>query len=160
MIPISKDQLLYHKIDGVTYSLLPPIGSLEIKLRSGYLDDDDDDLGNAKKFYPEAVKQLDKEYKGKRKPKKAEWTKLIQERLTKLLTEKNMDPNGLKKSVINEFNKNNNLINDILVGWKSKKDIPEFPKKDPASFLVMPIKNKLINWYWEQYALEEDELKN
>lgn len=156
MIPISKDQKLKFEFDGVIYSFNPPIGELEIELQ-GYLSkDDSSNVKIAKGLYPEAVKQLENEYKGKRKPQKKQWTKLIETRLAELMGESGVDDSDVQDG-IDETNK---IIDLVLCGWESEKEIPAFPENNPSQYLTSPLKNKLMSWFWEQYTATEEELKN
>lgn len=157
MIPISKDQKLKCEIDGVTYSFHPPVGDLEIKLQEYLSKDDGSNITKAKALYPEAIKQLEKEYKGKKKPPKVQFNKLIEGKLTELMEESGISETDVQDGI----DEANNLVDLVLCGWVSKiEGVPEFPVEKPSQYLTTPLKNKLMSWYWTQYTTTEDELKN
>ena len=155
MIPLSKDQKLKHTIDGVTYSFHPPIDEIEVKLQE-YLNRDDSDLKASKALLPEARKQLEKEYKGRKIPKKEEWNEIIGARIIEL-----MERDGIKeKSIESSIKESTDMLAVILCGWGGRDDIPEFNKEAPCQGLTLIIKQRLFNWYLTQYTTTEDELKN
>ena len=146
MIPISRDQKITKKIDGVVYTFLPPVGDLEIDIIfSAQLTGDvfDQDLG---KYYDEAVKILKKN--GKRKPTEEQIKKQIMTMLPKENTGKRQ-----AKDI-------DNLINKTCVGWASDKELPEFKEGDCAADMGFSLKRELYEWYWEQINLGEAEAKN
>lgn len=156
MIPMCKDQKIKYTIDGVTYLFHPPVGDLEIKLQEYLNKDNGADIKKAKSLYPEAVRILEKEYKGKRKPTKKKWNELIEEKLTSL-----MEAEDVKTADVEDgINDSKKIINMVLCGWQSKLSIPQFNAENPCESLTMPLIAKLMSWYWEQYSTTEDELKN
>ena len=68
MIPISKDERLSTEVSGITYFFLPPVGATERFLLT-HTKDDAINISAMKVANDTVVKQLEKEYKGKRKPK-------------------------------------------------------------------------------------------
>lgn len=148
MIPISRDQKIKNSIDGVIYSFHPPVGDLEIDLISTFDAESDIDL---KPYYKKAAAELEREYKGKRKPKKERWEKLIVDRIKSYTNTTDNMKNQLKSM--------NTILNMGLCGWVSKKKIPAFPKENPADLLPIELKRRLFEWYWGQFNLDEDEVK-
>ena len=156
MIPLSKDQKLKHTIDGVTYKFHPPIGEIEEQLISATTDSDNEIFALTKSLYPKAEKELEAEYKGKRKPKKEAWNKLVEARILKLLPE-----DAVKADDKSAFKQNKSQIDLILCGWESKLEIPDYPTEGkPSDFLPLPLISKLVGWYNNQYSLTQEELKN
>lgn len=156
MIPISKDQKLKYEIDGVVYLFNPPIGELEIKLQEYLNNDDSSNIKRAKGLYPEAVKLLEKEYKGKKKPPKIPFNKLIEGKLVQLMEESGVSDSDVESGI----NDSKSIIDLVVCGWESKKEIPKFPEDKPSQYLTAPLMNKLMSWYWNQYTTTGDELKN
>ena len=77
-------------------------------------------------------------------------TGLLEERTKKYLP----SSGGLDVSVISD------TVDKILVGWEGLKDI-EFPDDGkPSLNLPMALQSEMYTWYWEQYNLSEDEVKN
>lgn len=148
MIPISKDQKLKKAIDGVTYFFHPPVGDMEMKLISAFPEDE----YNLSPNYNKAVEELEKEYKGKRRPKKMKWEGLIKDRIMSYV-----DNSEFIKKNIDHMD---NVINMALCDWKSKNpDCPVFPKDKPSLMLPMELKRVLFEWYWDQFNIGSDELK-
>ena len=149
MIPISRDFRLKKEMDGVTYVFLPPVGDVEVELvsqtRTG-----EPSKAELSVAYKKAVDELEKEYNGKRHPQKKKWEALIAERA------KNYIPDDDEREKIKSIN---DCINLVLVGWEGK-DLPEFPEDNPASMLTLNTKGDLYEWYWNQYPLTLDDLKN
>jgi len=157
MIPISREQKLKHTIDGVTYSFHPPVGDMEIQLQEYLNKDSGSNIKRAKGLYPKAVEELEKEYKGKKKPPKGKWNKLIEARLTKLMEDSGVSDDDVQAGI----DEANNIIDLVLCGWESKiPEVPKFPEGNPSQYLTTPLKNKLMSWYWENYTTTEEELKN
>ena len=154
MIPISKDQKLHHTEDGVKYSFHPPIGETEDFIIEWGSGEDRELFNKSKAIYPMAAEQLEKEFKGRRKPKKEEWTKLIEKRTMKIILENVSDEED------DTVERNKKLIDKILFAWESKKNIPAFPKDNkPSKFLPAPLIALLIKWYMGNYSLNVDEVK-
>jgi len=149
MIPISRDQKLRHIIDGVTYLFIPPVGDKELELISAFKADDI----NLSPHYEKAVKELEAEYKGKRKPKKASWEGLIKDRIMSYLD----DEEKVKKDIKSI----DTIINMALVDWESKNpECPPFPKNGkPTDYMCFDLKSSLFEWYWDQFNLGKNELK-
>jgi len=152
MIPISRDQKLTKEIDGVTYFFLPPVGDLEITIVKTF--EKPIDMGEMKGGYDSIVKELEKEYKGKKKPPKKEWEKLIEERLIKIVSK--------PSSVVDDLKSINELLDIALCDWKSdNKEVPDFPKDGkPSMMLMSALKKELYSWYLDHFNLTGDEAKN
>jgi hypothetical protein len=148
MIPVSRDQLIKREVDDVLYSFLPPVGDVEMDVLNSQ-----EDVIDVKPHYAKAESELEAEYKGKRKPKKDQWQKLIKDRIMTYIDESESKGNNLKKI--------DSLINITLMKWESEKhDLPEFKKGDCAGDMPSGLKIDLYNWYWDQFNLPGDELKN
>ena len=146
MIPISRDVRLKKKLDGVTYSFLPPVGDIEIELLNSTPQIMDD--SELKIAYDKVSAEMEKEYKGKRKPVKKKWEEMISERIKNNVPKENID---------RTIKIMRDTINMVLVSWDAKA---KFPKGEPSTCLTMDMVRELYEWYWEQYPLKLDELKN
>lgn len=157
MIPITKTKKLEKEYSGVTYIFHPPVGEFEDAIInfSNQGEEDRKLFNKTKALYPMATEQLEKEYKGKRKPKKDEFTKLIEKRVMKLVLE------NVEDDEENTVQKNRDFIDVILFDWKSENtEVPKFPKNGkPSELLPAPLVAFLIKWYMGEYTLTEDELK-
>jgi len=155
MIPLSKDQKLKYELDGVTYLFHPPIDEIEIELQN-HLSTGNSNIKAVKALVPVAEKNLEKQFKGKRKPKKNEWNDLLEAEANRLMLEKGIDETSIDK----EIEEKRKFISTILSGWESELSIPKFNKDGPCDGLTMPLMNKLYTWYLEQYTLTGEEVKN
>ncbi len=146
MLPISRDTRIPKSFYGVEYSFLPAVGDVETFLMSSIKEDYT--IEQLRESYNSALVDLEKEYKGKRKPQKKQWEALLVERQRKYLPD-----NG------NDIKMVNDTIDKILVGWDIK-DI-EFPDDGrPSNMLKLALKTEMYTWYWGEFNLSEDEAKN
>jgi len=149
MIPISYNQKLKKTVDGVNYYFHPPVGEMEISL----IYSQSDETKDIPQDYNKALKALEKEYKGKRRPKKDKWEELIKNKIISFISNEEAMHRHIAKIDI--------LINMSLCNWTStNKNVPKFPLKEPAKCLPIELKRILYEWYWEQFNLSQDELKN
>lgn len=149
MIPISRDFRLKKEFDGITYMFLPPVGDVEIELVTS-VKETIPDKATLSKAYKEAEDVLEKEYKGMKHPTKKKWERLVTEKMHEYLPQDNE-----KDKICNI----RDCINLVLVGWEGN-GVPEFPESKPASMLTLDLMGRMYEWYWEQYPLKLDELKN
>jgi hypothetical protein len=152
MIPISREQKLTKEIDGVTYFFLPPVGDLEIQIVRTF--EKPVDMAEMKIGYDEIAKEIEKEYKGKKKPKQKELNKIIEERLLKRVQKPSSIEDDLKSI--------NKLLDLTLCNWESdNKEVPPFPKdKKPSEMLMSALKKELYSWYLDHFNLTDEEAKN
>ena len=152
MIPISRDQKLSKEIDGVTYYFLPPVGDLELKIVKTF--EKPIDMEKMRNGYEDIVKELEEEYKGKKKPKQKIWIKIIEDRLLKK-TDK-------PSSIIDDLKSINELLDLTLCGWESNnKKVPPFPEDGKPSFMLMSaLKKELYSWYLDHFTVTDKEVKN
>ena len=149
MIPISKDERLSTTVCGITYFFLPPVGETE-RFLLNQTTDDAIDVAAMGVANDKALKELEKEYQGKRKPKKKEWEKIVTAKTMEYL------PDGNKGDQLNLIV---STIDRVVVGW----DGGSFPFSEngkPSDHLRMKLMSKLYEWYWEWFTLNDDELKN
>lgn len=148
MIPISKDERLYHKFYDITYCFLPPVGATERFL----LSTTDTNEYNKKELVAareEALKELEKEYKGKQKPKKKQWEELLTERTIDLLPE---------EDIVEKTDLIYNTIDRVLVGWEGG-NVPFPDDGRPSDCLRFVLMSEMYGWYWEQFRLTGGETK-
>jgi len=146
MLPISRDTRIKKAFYGVEYSFLPAVGDVETFLMSSIKEDYT--IEQLRESYNSALVDLEKEYKGRRKPQKKQWEALLVERQRKYLPD-----NGNDIKMVNE------TIDKILVGWDIK-DI-KFPDDGrPSNMLKLALKTEMYTWYWGEFNLSEDESKN
>jgi len=145
MLPISRDSRIKHKFYGVNYTFLPPVGDTEMFLVNSIKENYT--VEQLRESYALADNDLKTEYKGKKLPNKKQMEKLIEERMKKYLPQNN-DLSSVPAT-----------IDKILVDWDIK-DLP-FPKDGrPSLDMQLALMTEMYIWYWEQYNLSEDELKN
>ena len=152
MIPISRDQKLSREIDGVIYYFLPPVGDLEIQIIRTF--EKPIDMAGMKTGYDDIVKELENEYKGKKKPNKKEWNRIIEERLLKKVEK----PSSVEDDLVSI----NKLLDMTLCNWESKNEkVPPFPDDGkPSAMLMSALKKELYSWYLDHFNLTEAEAKN
>ena len=149
MIPISKDEWLSTEVSGITYYFLPPVGETE-RFLLNQTKSDAIDMAAMRVANDRALKELEKEYKGKRKPAKKEWEKIVTRRTVKYLPDE--DQEEQTDLIVS-------TIDRVLVDWKGGK-VP-FPKDGkPSDCLRFKLLSKLYGWYWDWFELNNDELKN
>jgi hypothetical protein len=145
MIPISRDQKVFKEIDGVVYSFLPPVGSLEFDL---IFDQSSEDIVDTSKYYDDAVKILKES--GKKRPTEKQITKQIMIMMPR--------KEGAGKKQAKEMD---DFFNRVCTDWKSDiHTLPEFKQGDCAGDMGYSLKRQLYEWYWGLINLGEKEAKN
>jgi hypothetical protein len=148
MLPISRDSRIKKEFYNVKYVFLPPVGDVELFLINPV--EEEYTVEQMREAYNLAKKDIDSEFKGKKLPNKKKMTELLEVRTRLYLPQKS----GNDVSLINE------TIDKILVGWEGLKDV-KFPDDGrPSLNLPMALKTEMYTWYWSQYNLSEDEVKN
>jgi len=152
MIPISRKQKLKTVINGVTYICRPPIGDLEIEIMNIILPP----------VHPDMRKTYDKIEKALTNAERRQ----NRERREALITERVKEALGIEDSVQKRYNDTAKAINLFLCGWESTKHkLHPFPKEGeedfpPSSMLTANVRSALFTWYWAQFNMDLDEVKN
>ena len=145
MIPISRDSRIKHTFCGVTYTFLPPVGDTEMFLINSVKENYT--IEQLREAYRLSKTDIDNELKGKRIPGKKQLEKLIEERM-KIYLPKGEDLEEIPRT-----------IDKILVGWDIK-DVPFPDDNRPSQCMQLALMTEIFTWYWDQYKLDENELKN
>ncbi len=147
MLPIARDAKIKKDFFGATYIFLPAVGEVEKFLLGSTKEDYT--IEQLRESYNSAVVDLEKEYKGKRKPQKKQWEKLLVVRQKTYLPDTGNDLDAISTT-----------IDKVLVGWEIK-DLP-FPEDGkPSNMLQLALKTEIYNWYWDtQVNLTASEAKN
>lgn len=166
MFPISRDERLKVTIGGIEYHCIPPVGDIEDELINYTKSEDVFEKGDLAGNYSLAVNELEKDFKGKKRPKLNKWNQLITERMTKFVS-KTIKSNPIDNGVA----KMNDLIDKLVTNWVPKSrqfkgtnaiKIAKFPKDNkPSQLLTIGIKTNIISWYFEQFNSDDiEESKN
>lgn len=151
MIPMSKDDLIIKEIDGVSYHCKPPVGETEIALFRYFKKEN-----KLEPYMVEAEKLINKEYKGKRLPKKKAFLSLVADKSEELYFA-DKERSAVEESA-GELDK---IIDMVLVKWTGNMKLPSFPKdSSPAACMPMKLKEEITTWYMDQAGLTEPEIKN
>jgi len=152
MIPVSRDTRLPKTIAGVTYQCLPPVGDLEIELIA---------------LSGEAATELSPQYEAARAavlaeigdaplPDKKEMIRRISKKMQETAA---AAANGGAK-FREDAKKVDQAVDLFLTGWEGP-GVPEFPTGGrPSAMMKLKVKKELYEWYFEQFDLGVEELKN
>ena len=144
MIIISPTAKLRKDIDGVTFVFNPPIGETEIAIMQCL---EGETMAKAQTLADEEIKKA-----GKSKISAEKYKEIVSRHIAEITSAARYESlRGMDRA-----------LDIALCGWESATEkLPEFPKDGrPSQYMSITVKQRVFEWYQEQFLLGRKEQKN